>query len=105
MSAKAMTIDLVTALHVFNSQTRIKALGMLARNYKKIEEYPWGGGQLRFMMQTIYMLAFLCLLHFDEVLKIQAHHITVVNEAQGHIKLYLPFRKTHQYGGECSDRL
>ena len=57
------------------------------------------------MMQTIYVLAFLCLLHFDEVLKIQAHHITVVNEAQGHIKLYLPFWKTHQYRGECSDRL
>ena len=44
MSAKAMMIDLITALHVFNSQTRIKALGMLARNYEKIEEYPWGRG-------------------------------------------------------------
>jgi hypothetical protein len=32
------------------------------------------------------------------VLKIQHHHIEVVDEAHGHIRLTLPFRKTHQYG-------
>jgi len=49
-------------------------------------------------MQASYLIAFTCLLRFDEVLKIQHHHIEVVDEAHGHIRLTLPFRKTHQYG-------
>jgi len=56
-----------------------------------------GGGRLRRMLQCIYNIAFLCLLRFDEVLKIQAHHLEVVSWEE--IKLTLPFRKTHKYGG------
>lgn len=59
----------------------------------------WGGGRLRLMLQSIYIIAFLCLLRFDEVLKIQAHHLEVIDEGQGQIKLTLPFRKTHKTGG------
>jgi len=59
----------------------------------------WGGGRLRLMLQCIYTIAFLCLLRFDEVLKIQAHHFEVIDEGRGEIKLILPFRKTHKYGG------
>ena len=51
------------------------------------------------MLQCIYSIAFLCLLWFDEALKIKAHHIEVIDEARGEIKLMLPFRKTHQVGG------
>jgi hypothetical protein len=51
------------------------------------------------MLQCIYIISFLCLLRFDEVLKIQAHHLEVVEEASGQIRLTLPFRKTHKFGG------
>lgn len=68
-----------------------------------LSESHWGGGRLRLMLQCIYSIAFLCLLRFDEVLKIQAHHIEVISEVEGHIKLTLPFRKTHKFGGKLSD--
>ena len=45
------------------------------------------------------LLLFFYLLRFDKVLKIQAHYLKVVNEVRGEIKLSLPFRKTHKYGG------
>jgi len=51
------------------------------------------------MLQCIYTIAFLCLLRFDEVLKIQAHHLEVIDEGKGEIKLMLPFRKIHKHGG------
>ena len=52
-------------------------------------------------LQAIYTLAFLCLLRADEVLKIQFEHISFSKEdGLSCIKLTLPFRKTHQFGGE-----
>jgi hypothetical protein len=65
-----------------------------------ISEHPeWGGAKLRMMLQCIYTIAFLCLLRFDEVLRIHMKDIEVIDKVKGHIKLVLPFRKTHQYGG------
>jgi hypothetical protein len=54
------------------------------------------------MLYTVYTLAFLCMLRFNEVLRIEAHHIEVINLTRetGEIKLTLPFRKTHQTGGK-----
>ena len=51
------------------------------------------------MLQSIYIISFLCLLRFDECLKIQAHHLEVIDEGEGQIKLTLPFRKTKKTGG------
>jgi hypothetical protein len=51
------------------------------------------------MLQCIYLLSFLCLLRFDEVLQIQLHHLTVDNEASATVSLNLVFRKTKQEGG------
>jgi hypothetical protein len=57
-------------------------------------------------MHLAYTLAFLCLLRFNEVLKIKAHYIKVVGlfnlrgEEIGEIKLTLPFYKTKQLGGK-----
>jgi hypothetical protein len=66
------------------------------------EKTNWGGWNLRAELHCIYVLAFLCMLRFDEVLKIQHYHIEVVDDDQdsGHIILTLPFRKTHQFGGK-----
>ena len=51
------------------------------------------------MLNALYGIAFLCLIYFDEALKIQAHHLEVIDEGKGEIKLTLPFRKTHKNGG------
>ncbi|KIK72417.1 hypothetical protein PAXRUDRAFT_799015 [Paxillus rubicundulus Ve08.2h10] len=55
----------------------------------------WGGGRARRLVQAAYTIAFLCLLQFDEVLKIQVHNISFF---EGGMTLTLPFRKTHQNG-------
>jgi hypothetical protein len=59
--------------------------------------HQWGGGRARRLLQAAYTVAFLCLLRFDEVLKIQAQDIAVVDENS--YSLTLPFRKTSQFGG------
>ncbi|KAG1723372.1 uncharacterized protein EDB91DRAFT_1162558 [Suillus paluster] len=59
----------------------------------------WGGGRVRRLLHAAYTVAFLCMLRFDEVLKIQVHDLRVANNQ---VVLYLPFRKTHQNGGLCS---
>ncbi|KAG2353910.1 hypothetical protein BDR07DRAFT_1307851 [Suillus spraguei] len=59
----------------------------------------WGSGQVQRLLQAAYTVAFLCMLQFDKVLKIQAHDLRVEKDR---IVLYLPFRKTHQNGGMYS---
>ena len=70
---------------------------------KKNDVHAWGGGRTRRLLGAAYTLAFLCLLHFDEVLKIEMHHIEFISSEK--IKLTLPFRKTHQFGGRKSHPL
>lgn len=52
------------------------------------------------MIHCIYVLSFLCLLRFDEVLSIQVHHLEVKDKEKGLIMLHLLSRKTHQTGGK-----
>jgi len=97
-----MTSSLLKKLYDFNYNFPIYRLGEAPRVSDIVDvhdDHSWGQGRLRLMLQCIYTIAFLCLLRFDEVLKIQAHHLEVVDEATGEIKLTLPFRKTHKYGG------
>lgn len=65
----------------------------------------WAGYKLRKMLQCIYIIAFLCLLRGEEVLRIEFDHIEVVDRARAHIILFLKFRKTHQYGGTLLSNL
>lgn len=60
--------------------------------------HQWGGGRSRRLLQAAYTIAFLCLLRFDEVLKIQAQDINIVSSTC--VVLTLPFRKTSQFGGK-----
>ncbi|KAG2363600.1 hypothetical protein BDR07DRAFT_1483459 [Suillus spraguei] len=46
-------------------------------------------------IQAAYTVAFLCMLRFDEFLKIQVHDLRVEKDR---VVLYLPFQKTHQNG-------
>jgi hypothetical protein len=64
---------------------------------KKDNIHAWGGGQTCHLLGAAYTLAFLCLLCFDEVLKIQVQDIEILSRDK--IKVTLPFQKTHQFGG------
>jgi hypothetical protein len=97
-----MTSFLLKKLYDFNYDFPIYRLGEAPVAQTDIavhDDHSWGGGRLRLMLQCIYTIAFLCLLRFDEVLKIESHHLEVIDEVTGEIKLSLPFRKTHKYGG------
>ena len=93
-----MTSSLLAKLYHKNNEFSVQPLARL-RRLDDSEDMQWGGARLRLMLQCIYTIAFLCLLRFDEVLRIELKDIEVVNRAKGQIKLSLPFRKTHQYGG------
>jgi len=97
-SARSITPLLLKRLYEKNKSVVVKPL-IRIRRFENSENIEWGGGRLRMMLQCIYTIAFLCLLRFDEVLRIQLKDIEVVDKEKGHIKLILPFRKTHQYGG------
>lgn len=68
---------------------------------KRSEKDPnvWGFGVSRRLLQVAYTISLLCLLRFDEVLKIQMQDIEFMDNMRC-IKITLPFRKTHQGGGE-----
>ena len=95
---------LLKRLYEKNKSVPISHDLMRMRKFENTEDIHWGGGKLRMMLQCIYTIAFLCLLRFDEVLRIQLKDIEVVDKEKGHIKLTLPFRKTHQYGGMSRSR-
>ncbi|KAG1869945.1 hypothetical protein F4604DRAFT_1584165 [Suillus subluteus] len=59
----------------------------------------WGGGRVRRLLQAAYTVAFLCMLRFDKVLKIQVHDLHVHKDKPDEVVLHLPFCKTHQNGG------
>ncbi|KAG1830945.1 hypothetical protein DFJ58DRAFT_719603 [Suillus subalutaceus] len=42
---------------------------------ERLSSHRWGGGRARRLLQAAYTLAFVCMLRFDEVLKIQAHDL------------------------------
>ncbi|KAH9842309.1 uncharacterized protein C8Q71DRAFT_852879 [Rhodofomes roseus] len=70
---------------------------------KRKAEHPedWAGYRVRQMLQLLYIVSMLCLLRFDEALRIMWTDITMfVNDDGIHcVRLDLPFRKTAQYGG------
>jgi hypothetical protein len=97
-SVRSITLDILQKLHAKNSSYEVQSLARI-RHKDNIETSEWAGARQRRMLQCIYSIAFLCLLRFDEVLRIQLKDIEVVDKLKGQIKLTLPFRKTHQYGG------
>ena len=90
-------------LWVYNEEFPCLSFGEKLNSFNDEVHYSsWGSGRVRAMLQCIYLLSFLCLLRFDEVLQIQLHHITVENEAAATVSLNLVFRKTKQEGGMLS---
>ncbi|KAK7001192.1 hypothetical protein R3P38DRAFT_3327245 [Favolaschia claudopus] len=98
-SARAITQETLLELYKFNNIPEIaKVKQYTAGSRKAIKEpHERGGARARRLLTLAYVLAFLCLLRFDEVLKIQIHDIEWVSDTC--IKLTLPFCKTSQFGG------
>ena len=71
---------------------------------KRTDTDDWQADRaLRTMLSLLYVISFLCLLRYDEALRIQFDWIELEDfENSGHdarLKISLPFRKTHQTGG------
>ena len=93
----------MAALYDFNHQPEkwnlsIQVEGIISTTCQdRPDIHQWGGPLRRRAVQAIYTITFLCMLRIDEALKIQFHHIEI---GEKKIILTLPFRKTHQFGGE-----
>ncbi|KAJ7861847.1 hypothetical protein B0H14DRAFT_2741456 [Mycena olivaceomarginata] len=69
---------------------------------KRKQEHPedWASHSIRMMLQLLYIVSMLCLLRYDEALRITWQDVTFDMETGVlRIRLDLPFRKTHQNGG------
>ncbi|KAK7037921.1 hypothetical protein R3P38DRAFT_3311188 [Favolaschia claudopus] len=98
-SARAITQETLLELYKFNNKPEVAMVKEYTPGSRKATKEPheWGGARARRLLTLAYVLSFLCLLRFDEVLKIQMHDIEWVSDTC--IKLTLPFRKTSQFGG------
>lgn len=70
---------------------------------KRKAEHPekWAGYCTRQMLQLLYTISMLCLLRYDEALRIMWTDLqpSIVDGVHC-LRLNLPFRKTAQYGGK-----
>ncbi|KAG1787906.1 uncharacterized protein HD556DRAFT_1246001 [Suillus plorans] len=123
MSARAMDEPTMKRLWEFAWSTDRKEFGPISRKRKAENPSEWAGFLLRMMLYLLYLLSMLCLLRYDEALRItwadvtfQVQDLLIKNHwldatpelftsqvryqpTQFRVKLELPFRKTHQYGG------
>ncbi|KAG1841548.1 hypothetical protein DFJ58DRAFT_718150 [Suillus subalutaceus] len=79
-----------------------KEYGPISRKCKAENPFEWAGFLLCTMLYLLYLLSMLCLLRYDEALRITWADVTfqsATDPQQFRVKLELPFQKTHQYGG------
>lgn len=93
--------EIMESMYHFNHRPENSTIKDYAPGKRAEKDFDnWGGARTRSLLGAAYTLAFTCLLRFDEVLKLRLEHITLINEKI--IRLTLPFRKTHQFGGESN---
>lgn len=94
-----MSKEILEELYYYNNQPEVAEIKPITRRKRNdaADINEWGGGRSRKMLHAVYIISFLCLLRFDEALKIQLQDIRWLNESS--FELTLPFRKTSQYGG------
>ncbi|KAJ7469078.1 DNA breaking-rejoining enzyme [Mycena latifolia] len=97
-SARAITPEIIFNLYHYNNKPEVAEIKPVRRRNRKdpVDPNEWGGGRSRRMLHAVYVIAFLCLLRFDEALKIQLQDIRWLSDTS--FELSLPFRKTSQYG-------
>lgn len=98
-SARAIDEETILQMYNFNQAVVEQAYGPKKRKQSSPEQ--WAGKELRTMLHALYVIAFHCLLRFDEALRIEWHWMELQEFGEGkfRLKLKLPFRKTHQTGG------
>ncbi|KAG1814841.1 hypothetical protein EV424DRAFT_1325878 [Suillus variegatus] len=103
-SARAM--DEATMKHFwdFAWATPRKEYGPMSHKWKAENPAEWAGFVIRMMLLLLYLVSMICLLHYDKALRITWADITfqdttTFRPADFCVKLELPFRKMHQYGG------
>ncbi|KZP02068.1 hypothetical protein FIBSPDRAFT_906191, partial [Athelia psychrophila] len=72
------------------------------RKRKQEDQHCWAGYSLRLMLMLLYCVSMLCLLRYDEALKITWADVSFEYDLATNtpiVRLNLPFRKTHQNGG------
>ncbi|KAJ7252839.1 hypothetical protein C8J57DRAFT_1437368 [Mycena rebaudengoi] len=103
-SARAMDEPTMKKLWTFNTEFVVEgSSGYGATSKKRRHEHPevWAGHSVRMMLQLLYIVSMLCLLRYDEALRITWQDVRFEQLEHGvlRIRLDLPFRKTHQNGG------
>ncbi|KAJ7150520.1 hypothetical protein C8R43DRAFT_1107428 [Mycena crocata] len=102
-SARAMDETTMKKLWTYNSEFPVENTTSYGSTSKKRrQEHPedWAGHSVRMMLQLLYIVSMLCLLRYDEALRItwQDVHFETLENNILRIRLDLPFRKTHQNG-------
>ncbi|KAK0235250.1 hypothetical protein EDD85DRAFT_734511, partial [Armillaria nabsnona] len=61
----------------------------------------WCEGNIWQLLQAVYLIVFMCLLHIDEVLNLQAHEVDVYEDEDdiGCMSITLPFHKNVPVSG------
>ena len=99
-SARAVDEGLLKSIYEFNRTIAKEAFGSTSHKRRAAHPADWAGHDIRAMLNLIYIIAFLCLLRFDEVLNLQWADIVLEDHSAGpRLKVSLLARKTHQNGG------
>ncbi|KAJ6619395.1 hypothetical protein B0H10DRAFT_1946869 [Mycena sp. CBHHK59/15] len=90
-------------LWTYNTQFPVESSSSYGSTSKKGgHKHPedWAGHSVRMMLQLLYIVSMLCLLQYDEALRITWQDVQLEQLEHGvlHIWLDLPYRKTHQNG-------
>lgn len=104
-SARAMDEGTIKAMWEYNMNFSRAEDGSLSKKTKAEHPEMWAGYNVRVMLHCLYVTSLLCLLRYDEALRIMwsdVHFETLQLEAgqRPRLRLMLPFRKTHQNGGK-----
>ncbi|KAK0217978.1 hypothetical protein IW262DRAFT_1560948 [Armillaria fumosa] len=93
MSARAISPDDLLKLYQFNHHPE-------NWDSTKVSANNWCGANMRHLLEAVYLVAFTCLLHIDEALKIQLHNLHFYDDpldGTACISVTLPFRKNSPY--------
>jgi hypothetical protein len=72
-----MDEETLKRLWEYNSQFGPDEFAPASKKRKAEQPESWGGGAIRCMLTLLYVISFLCLLRYDEALKIQWHWIVL----------------------------
>lgn len=90
-------------LHKYNTNFVDEDFGPTSKKRKAEAPQSWAGSTTRIMLQLMFITAMLVLLRFEEVLRITWSDVQFQYHHPRHrVRLMLPFRKTHQYGGAAT---